>query len=422
MKRKDDVDVVVIGAGAAGIAAARRLRAAELSVLVLEARDRVGGRAWTLRRPSGPPLDLGCGWLHSADENDWTMIAADLGFAIDATPPPWGRSARTIGMPEAERRDFYAAWERFYACLDAAADVEPDRAAADFLVPGCRWNALLNAVSTYINGVELDRLSVHDFSRYHDTGVNRRVEKGYGALMEAYAAPLDIVRACPATRIDHGGARVRIETAQGAVTASSAVVAVPTSIIARELLRFSPALPEKIQAAAALPLGLADKLFLQVEEPDDLPPQTRLFGSTDRTATGSYHVRPFGAALIEGYFGGELARGLEAEGEGAFAAFALDELAAAFGNDIRKRLSPIAASAWGRDPFALGSYSAAQVGQANARSVLAAPVDDRLFFAGEACSRHDFSTAHGAHRTGVAAAEQVIGVLRRLRLEQHGLA
>ena len=166
-----------------------------------------------------------------------------------------------------------------------------------------------------------------------------------------------------------------------------------------------------MRAATALPLGLADKVFLRVEAPDDLPVQTRLFGATDRTATGSYHLRPFGSPLIEGYFGGRLARELEREGEDAFAQFAVDQLAGLLGNDIRRRLSLVAASAWARDPFARGSYSFAEVGCSDQRRVLAAPVDDRLFFAGEACSINDYSTAHGAYRTGVSAAEQALKAL-----------
>jgi monoamine oxidase len=407
-----EVDAIVIGAGAAGVAAARRLQGAKLSVLVVEARGRIGGRAWT-RHDRGLPLDLGCGWLHSADENEWSMVAAELGFAIDKAPPPWGRNAHQLNFSTADQRDFHAAWDRFDARIAAAAREAADRPASACLEPGGRWNSLLDALSSYINGVELDRLSVHDFSRYHNTGVNWRLEKGYGALIAASAASLDVATDCPATLIDHAGARVRVATARGTVTARAAIVTLPTALIASEALRFDPPLPEKVRAATALPLGLADKVFLRVEAPDGLPVQTRLFGATDRTATGSYHLRPFGAPLIEGYFGGRLARELEGEGENAFAQFAVDQLAGLLGNDIRRRLSLVAASAWARDPFARGSYSFAEVGCSDLRQVLAAPVDDRLFFAGEACSINDYSTAHGAYRTGVSAAEQVMTALAK---------
>src|SRR5262252_8317463 len=164
-----EADVVVIGAGAAGIAAARRLPA-ELSVVVVEARHRVGGRAWTINH-AGLPLDLGCGWLHSADENEWAEVAAALGYAIDPTPPPWSRRSHQLNFSGEDQEQFSDAWDRFDLRLAEAARAKKDRAASELLEPDCRWNPLLDALSTYINGVELDRLSVHDFARYRNTGV-----------------------------------------------------------------------------------------------------------------------------------------------------------------------------------------------------------------------------------------------------------
>jgi monoamine oxidase len=176
-------------------------------------------------------------------------------------------------------------------------------------------------------------------------------------------------------------------------------------------LSFSPALPEKLDAAHALPLGVADKMFLSVDNPEDLPIETRLFGATDTVETGNYTLRPFGRPLIDGYFGGAFARALEAEGEGAFARFAIEQICAALGNDMRKRLHPIIESAWAHDPWSLGAYSYGSEGAQAARAALAAPVNDRLFFAGEHCSDVDFSTAHGAYRTGVKAAREAMKVL-----------
>ncbi len=406
-----EIDVVIIGAGAAGVAAASRLAAAALSVLVLEARDRSGGRAWT-KHTGGFPLDLGCGWLHSADENEWSAIAKKLGFEIDPTPPPWTRPACQIGFSAEDQEDFGTAWNRFYARLEGAAGQAIDRSAAEFLEPNCRWNGLLNAISSYINGVELDQLSVSDHSLYHDTGVNWRVIRGYGALIEAYIPSGIVVElGSPVTLIDHSGKRLRIVTPLGQVSAKTAIITVPPSILACESLRFHPPLYEKLDAADALPLGLADKVFLRVDDAIELPHGTRLFGAIDRAATGTYHLRPFGRPLIEGYFGGEFARELEQEGDGSFARFAIDQIAALLGHDMRKQLHPITESSWGRDPFARGSYSYAKVGRSDARAALVESVNDKIFFAGEACSRHDFSTAHGAYRTGIEAAKQVLRAL-----------
>ncbi len=401
-----DAEVVVIGAGAAGLAAAGRLRSAGVAVRLLEARGRIGGRAFT-RVIDGMPLDLGCGWLHSAPENPWAALAAARGVALDRTPAPWQGPAVERNFSAAAQKDFRAAVARFYDRLDAAAE-QDDRPAADLLEPGCRWNPLIDAISTWANGVELDRLSTRDFGRYRDSGVNWRAVAGFGALVATQAAGLEITLDCPVTLIDHAGSRLRVASARGDLVADAVVVAVPPTLIADETLRFQPALPDTVAAAAALPLGLADKLFLRVDTPEDLPAETRLLGSPDRTATGSYHLRPFGRPLIEGYFGGRLARDLERDGEAAFVSFAREELANVLGHAMRERLHLVAVSAWGLDPFARGSYSYARVGQVDARAVLARPVDERLFFAGEACSAYDFSTAHGAYATGIAAAEAVL--------------
>jgi monoamine oxidase len=158
-----------------------------------------------------------------------------------------------------------------------------------------------------------------------------------------------------------------------------------------------------------LPLGLADKVMLALEDdPQALPKDGNLRGATMRTAMGSYHLRPFGQPSIEGYFGGRFAQELEDAGEGALAAQSIDEIVALLGSDYRRKLKPLASSRWAHDPFARGSYSHAMPGCADCRAVLAAPIDDRLFFAGEATSPNFFSTAHGARDSGERAAREVM--------------
>jgi len=408
-----ECDVVIIGAGAAGLGAARRLATAGAAVRVLEARDRVGGRAWTARAPSGLPIELGCAWLHSADENELCALALRSSLTIDKTRPPWRSQIKDVGFPPADQTDFRAALARLFVRLDEAGDADGDQPADRLLDPSSRWNPLLNATSTYMNGVELDQLSVRDFYRYHDTGVNWRIVEGYGSLMAALATGLDITFQCPVSTIDHSGPQVRIETPLGDVRGRTAIVTVPTDVLCGGDLRFHPALPDKLGAATMLPLGVADKLYLKLDGAEEFPKDSHLYGAVDSVRTGSYHVRPFGRPLIEVYFGGRFARELEAEGEAAFASFAVGQLAALLGESVRKRLHPIAATAWARDPYARGSYSHAMPGHADARAALAAPVDARIFFAGEACMVHDFSTAHGAYRSGVAAADAVIAALAK---------
>ncbi len=410
-----EAEVAIVGGGAAGIAAGRRLHDAGVNCLLIEARSRLGGRAWSVRAGPDFPIDVGCGWLHSADRNPWTKIAMAQGLAIDRTPPPWLRLSMPIGFPLAEQENFLTALDEFRARLDSASGAVPDVAVATFLERGNRWNDLINAVGTYVSGAELDQVSARDYGRYEDSGINWRVVEGYGTAIAAHAAGVPVVLGAPVRRIDHSGQRLRVEIPGGTIMADAAIVTVPTDVLAEGGLRFTPALSGKIDAATGLPLGLADKLFLSLADADEFDKDGRLFGRSDHSGTATYHLRPFGRPLIEVYFGGRLAAELEADGDGAFFEFAKSELVGLLGSDFAGRIKPIYVHRWKADPFARGSYSYARPGKAECRAVLAAPVDDRLFFAGEACSRNDYSTAHGAYLTGIAAAEQVIAARRARR-------
>ncbi len=402
-----DAEVVIVGGGAAGIAAARRLHDASIRCLLVEARPRLGGRAWTVT-DFGHALDLGCGWLHSADRNPWRGIAEAQGASIDKSPPPWMRSSFELGFSHTEQNEFQAAMASFYERLERLAQNATDVSCSLAFEPGGRWNGLIDAVSTYISGTEWEQVSAKDYDRYADTGVNWRVVQGLGTVVAAYGADLPVMLDCAVRTIDQSGRRLRIETNKGAIAADRVIVAVPTTLLAAEQPAFTPPLPKKVQAAHGLPLGHDDKLFISLEGAEQFDRDVRVFGHIDRAATAAYHFRPFGRPLIEAYFGGTCAAELEAHGDRAFFDFAVSELGDLLGGDFIRRLKPIRIHRWGADPFARGAYSFALPGFADCRATLAEPVDNRLFFAGEACSPHDFSTAHGAWQTGVTAAEQVM--------------
>jgi monoamine oxidase len=413
MPLPSSVDVAIIGAGAAGLGAANALKDSGLSVIVVEARGRIGGRAWTIQASPEVTFDVGCGWLHSADRNSFVAIAEELKFELNRDLPPWGDRAFGDVFPESDRNEFGCALDEFYERASNAAENDEDAPADRWLEPGNRWNPMINAISTYVNGCELDQVSTHDMDAYEDTYFNWRVRAGYGTLIAAYGASCPVALNCNVTLIDHAGARIRVETSRGALTADKVIVTVPTNLLADEAIRFSPPLSAKVDAARGLPLGVDDKVTLALEDAEEFPKEGNLRGATMRTAMGTYHIRPFGQPCIEGFFGGSFARELEDAGPGTFAAQSIDEIADYLGNDIRRRLKPLAESRWAHDPFARGAYSHALPGHAGARAVLAAPVDGRLFFAGEATSPEFFTTAHGARDSGERAAREVLAAMAR---------
>lgn len=409
---KDSYDIAIVGAGAAGLAAAARLRGEGLETVLLEARSRIGGRAWTFEAKPGLSVDLGCEWLHTATRNLLVPLIDAAGLTVDRTTAHWQRRDNRLGISAADARAFGEAFEALDARVEAQAARGIEGPVSDLLEPGGRWNGLLNAASSWYNGAEWDEVSVLDYAAYDDGAANWRVREGYGAGVAAAAGPLAPVLGCPVETIDHGASPVRLVTAKGILTARAVIVAVPTPHLAARRLQFTPDLPEKAEAAAGLPLGLADKAFLTLERPELFPEEGHCFGRTDTEATASYFVRPFGRPYLEAYFGGRLAARLEGQGPGALTAFAIEELTRILGADLGRTLSPLAESAWKTDPWALGAYSHALPGHFDDRARLAAPVDGRLFFAGEATHPTFFSTAHGAWETGVRAAEEALTALR----------
>ncbi len=421
---RDRVDVAVIGGGAAGIAAARRLlRQPGLSVLVIEAKERLGGRAHTVS--AGPdaaggdvPLDLGCAWLHSGLTNAWAAVAEEDGFTVDRRPAPWDVEERDLGPTSGDKAGSGEAMEDLRAAAEAATARGADGPLSDLVPAGSPWRGLLGAVSTYVSGAELDRVSLRDSGEYRPgEGDDWRVVEGYGCLVAHHGRDVPVVLDTPVTLIDHSGrGPVRIETPRGTVEARAVIVTASTDVLAGEAIRFRPALPGKVEAAASLPLGSVEKLWLRIADPDLFPAEDYCLGAGDRARTAAYHLLPFGRPVVECFMGGDLARDMARAGSDAALDFARDELRSVLGADAARAVTPLRLTDWGREAHIGGAYAYAVPGSAGARARLAEPVDGRLFFAGEATHASRFTTAHGAYETGVAAAEAILSALELLPL------
>jgi monoamine oxidase len=406
-----DIDVVIVGGGAAGIGAARRLAASGRSALLLEATARLGGRAWT-HHVHGLPLDLGCGWLHSAERNAWIGLAEAAGLAIERGNPAWGIQYGDLGFTAAEQaaaRDAYDDWN------DRLADTPPaSDCAADALEPEGEWNGYIQAITGFVSGARLDRLSVADYMAYDaaSSDSNWRVPMGYGSLVAAsFPEKLAVRLATPVEAIELEPHGVRLTTPAGTIRARAAILTVSTAVLAGDTIKLPGAIDPWREAAGLLPLGRNEKLFLGIAGEGTFAPETYALGDPRDGRTGAYYIRPFGRPVIECFVGGDGAGIVEEGGPVAGFAYAIDQLAGLFGEGVRRDLRPLVASDWGRLTHMGGGYSYALPGHAAARQALARPFEQPLFFAGEATSPSDFSTAHGAHDSGVRAADEAIAAL-----------
>ena len=336
---------VVIGGGAAGIAAARTLHDSDAEVLLIEAADRLGGRARSVKLPTGHVVDHGCGWLHSAKRNPWTGIAEQAGFTIDRRSPNWQVQWNDLGFPPDQKRASGKAYARFEEAAMAALD-GPDRPLSDFVANDDPWRPMIDAISGYANGASLAEVSLHDWAAYENaaTDDNWAVVEGYGTVVAHHAAGVTIRTGVTATRVDHHGRTIRIDTSAGTIEAEQVIVAVPTTVLAEGKLTFDPPLPAKQEAASALPLGIADKVFLSVEGSLSWHAHAHLTGNPRSACTASHRLSPFGWPIVESFFGGPCAEMLEEDG--AAAAFAIDELVALLGSDWRSRFTPLDATRW----------------------------------------------------------------------------
>ncbi len=378
---------------------------------MIEAAPRIGGRAWTFD-VAGLPLDLGCAWLHSAGRNVWTGLAEQAGVKIDRRESAWRMQYRDLGFTQAEQvaaRQSFEDWTDRLINHPPASDI-----AAWALEPGNEWNTSIRTKVGYISGGELETMSATDYATYElaSTDENWRLPGGYGTLIASHLPPNVPLRlSTPVKSIELNGHGVTLETNAGTLHARTAILTVSTAMLAGGVIKLPSALDPWREAAARLPLGRDEKVVLEIVENGPFKPETHVIGNPRDLRSASYNIRAMGFPIVECYLGNDGAAIVNEQGPAATFAHVMDELVNLFGAEIRRCVRPLITSNWTRTTHIGGSYSYALAGQAGARAVLARPFEDRLFFAGEATSAKDFSTAHGAHDSGVRAAEEAMAAL-----------
>jgi monoamine oxidase len=405
-------DVVVVGAGAAGIAAARTLVAAGVRVQVLEARGRIGGRVHT-DDALGDAWERGCPRLSRAAAATLVGLARDMKEPFVTDEPGLVLAERGRRRDAATNAAFLALRARAERELLAAARRGPDIDALGALSRETRAAAGFAAVAAdfaLARGVDLARLSLNDLAGAEDDRRGQRSAAGLSALFDGLARKLPLRTGTPVRRIRLAGPRVRLDTDEGTLEAPVVVLAVPAAVVAGGGVAFDPALPvEVLQAHHDLPAGIVDKVALKLRKP--LPPE--FAGYIAPVAGGARRVL---VAADRGVIVVEFAAGEAVELE-ALGAEAQLERAAAVVKDLLGGVAPKdvdkgAATAWLADPWSRGSHSYAIPGRHAARALLRQPVGRQLVFAGEHTAEAA-GTLAGAWQSGRRAGQQALILLGR---------
>ncbi|HYA05800.1 MAG TPA: FAD-dependent oxidoreductase [Xanthobacteraceae bacterium] len=407
------LEVVIVGAGAAGIAAARRIAAAGRRYLVIEATDHVGGRCVTDTRRFGVPFDRGAHWIYLPDVNPLTKLAPRRGIDIYPAPPSQKVRIGRRYAREGELEDFLAAQVRATRAIDDAArkaDIPSEQA-----VPGDLgdWRGTVEFVlGPYTCAKDLVQVSSLDFARAAERNVAAFCKQGFGALLAALAQGLNVELMTPARAVNTRGA-VTVETARGAIAAGAAIVTVPTNVVASGGLRFTPELGHhQIDAFGRMSLGSYDHIALELNgNPLGLQSDDLVFEQSASTRTAAILANLSGTTLCTVDVAGAFGRDLSAQGEAAMIDFAAEWLAGLYGAEVKQAIGRKYATRWNSEPYALGAWSAAVPGSEFARRQLLEPIADNVWYAGEAAHETLWGTVNGAWDSGERAAE---AVLRRL--------
>jgi monoamine oxidase len=411
----DNADVVIVGAGSSGLHAAYRLRQLGRSVAVVEARGRIGGRAYTETETFAFPFDRGCAWLHKADDNPYTPLARQWGYTLQEHDTTLEGLYFRDREASAEIRKLSARIEQGLDEHIAKAGRKKDVAASTAMK---KKNEVDEAVATFhgpmSSAVDLDELSAKDYLTIGtDVPPNLLIKEGYGSLVAQFGKDIPVSLHTPARRIRYGGTGVQVDTDNGTLTAKACIITSSTGVLAAEKIRFDPPLPAwKEDAIAGLPMGLLAKIPLQFSKPEF---RYKAFQDVLRENIGKRDIYflcwPFQLNLLIGFVGGDFAWELSAAGEQEAVEFGRNAARSIFGSDTDKYFVKGSFTKWASDPWALGAYAAAIPGSAGARDGLRRPLADRVFFAGEACAPRWTQTCGGAALSGIETAELVAKIV-----------
>ncbi len=417
--------ILIVGAGMAGIAAARTLTDAGYEVIVLEGRDRIGGRLWTSRMWENVPMDLGASWIHGEDGNPLTDLADEIDAPRAATDsnnfPLYDFDGSLVADRIWGQIEGYNS--QFEDALEEAAELDQDISVQRVLDEYFDISTLSPKEQRYFKAAvsfffeqdlaaDTSKLSAHHFDEGSGFGGDEVIFlEGYDALVHYLAEGQNVRLNEVVTDIEHDETGVTVRTNSGTFEANRVLVTLPIGVLKAGKVAFDPPLPEKKQAAIdVLGLAVLNKLYLQFDEPFwQRSPDWITYIPEEKGIFMAWYnfYRATKQPILAGFNVGDFARELEALSDEQIVAQAMDVLRVMYGADTPDPLN-VQITRWANDPFALCSYSAPAVGMTDkTRADLAAPIDNRVFFAGEATHSDYPATVHGAYLSGLREAKRI---------------
>ena len=413
-----EADIVVIGAGAAGIAAARRIMAANRKVIVVEAAGQIGGRCLTDTATFDVPFDRGARWMHNPDTNPMITLGRNAG--LDVYPAPLGQKIR-IGRRNAragETEEFLAALVRANRAIDDASRGRTDVSCASVLPKDLGdWAGTVEfMLGANATGKDLKEISVIDKARAQERNAAIACRQGMGTLIAKLGEQIPLSLSTPASRIAWSGRDVTVETPAGKIAARAAIVTVSSNVLTAGNIKFTPDIPKRqLDAAAKLSLGSYDHIVLQLpRNPLGLSHDDIIIEQSASTRTALLFANMGSSALCSIDVAGSFGRDLSAQGEPAMIAFAVEWLTKLFGSEATSAIRKSSATRWNAAPFALGAMSVAAPGGQPSRKILTEPIGC-MFLAGEATHETMWGTVDGAWESGERAAEAALRKIGALR-------
>ena len=413
-------DVIIVGAGSAGLSAAKELTKRGISFIVVEASHRIGGRAYSEEIAPGVWFDLGCAYLvagpdvkdHIDESNPFIDFANNRGAVIEEYhyEAHYNYNGKPLDDYQMKAREAY--YKECEEAIRNSVKSGDDCAISEIIDLENPYATPYTDMMAVTAPKDLDEASAADFFHKVEEYTDFITLRGYGNLVAQWGSDVKVSLNTKVENVDWSGKDVVVKTVKGSIRARCLISTVSNGVLAAQNINFKPRLPDwKMQAIQGVPMGAENKTGVHFTKDVFGPDANGYYQSWSSEAQGAYiDVNLMSTNVVTVFMGGRFSIWMEKQGQQATHEFAVDRIAELFGNDIRQSVDRSIVTAWVTDPWTLGSYACALPGQFHQREFLQLSIDNKLFFAGESTARAN-GTCNGAYWSGVRAAREVAEIL-----------